>query len=257
METDLSRRIERGARWIAASQRLVVFSGAGISTDSGVPDFRGPDGVWTRQDKGLPPPAMKVPFDEVRPNAGHLAVVELQSMGKLSFLISQNVDDLHRQSGIDPESMAELHGNRNLMKCLACDKRFAKSAVNWEERKWGQGRRAEAPVAGQPDCPACGGRLISSVVHFGDPMPAKEMELSLDHALKCDLFIVVGSSLVVSPANTLPECALRAGAKLILINRGRTPFDHRAHLRFEEGIGVVLPPMVARAREFIEEGTST
>ncbi len=110
-------RTRQCAEWIAESVRLVVFTGAGISTDSGLPDYRGPDGVWTRRDKGLPPPKMKKSIDEIEPNAGHAALFDLQEMGKLWFLISQNVDDLHLMFGIRPEIIAELHGNRAVMKC--------------------------------------------------------------------------------------------------------------------------------------------
>ncbi len=107
---NLEEKITLAANWIAESKRLVVFTGAGISTDSGLPDFRGPDGVWTRRDKGLPPPK-SLPWDQVRPNQGHYAIVEFMNMGKLDYLISQNVDGLHAKSGIPFEKLAELHGN--------------------------------------------------------------------------------------------------------------------------------------------------
>ncbi len=249
-ETDVTSRIHTMAQWIVASSRLVVFTGAGISTDSGIPDYRGPDGVWTRRDKGLPPPPMEMPWDQVRPNQGHMAIVDLQEMGKLDFLISQNVDNLHRASGILPEKIAELHGNRQLMKCSACDRRFSKQEIGWDDGRWGPGYRTSEPLPGQPRC-ECGGRIISSVVNFGDPMPEKEMREAISHAVRSDLFVVVGSSLVVRPAADMPVYALRAGAKLVIINQGETPLDSLAHLRFWEGAGIVLPAVVSKVKEML------
>src|ERR687891_1862891 len=119
-ERHLQRHVRKIARWIAASEHTVAFTGAGISTDSGIPDFRGPEGVWTRRDAGLPIPRWRVPPGQVQPNASHLALVELQRLGKLRFLITQNTDNLHRLSGIDPGILAELHGNGQLVRCLSC-----------------------------------------------------------------------------------------------------------------------------------------
>ena len=134
MESDYLDRLEQSAQLIAHSQHLVVFTGAGISTESGIPDFRGPNGVWTRRDKGLPPPRWKVRPDQVRPNLGHMVIRELQDLGIMKFLISQNVDNLHLASGITPDMIAELHGNGNLMRCLECDKQFPKDDF-WDEEK--------------------------------------------------------------------------------------------------------------------------
>ncbi|MGZ3535941.1 MAG: Sir2 family NAD-dependent protein deacetylase, partial [Thermodesulfobacteriota bacterium] len=200
---NVEERIKKLAQWMFESKYLVVFTGAGISTESGLPDFRGPDGVWTRQEKGLPPKTRA--FTSVEPNAGHRAIVELQSLGKLKFLISQNVDNLHLRSGIRPELLAELHGNVAKLKCQQCDTQVDKSP-------------------GLDTC-KCGGRLVSSVVNFGDPLPEKDLEESLHHSSRCDLFVVVGSSLVVSPANDMPRMALRSGARLVIINQGETPMD--------------------------------
>lgn len=219
------------AQYLYESQYPVFFTGAGISTESGLPDFRGPDGVWTRRDKGLPPRAMTASWDSVEPNTGHYAIVELQKMGKLKFLISQNVDNLHLKSGIRPELLAELHGNMTKLRCTRCqqtvDRASAKSRCS------------------------CGGTLVSSVVDFGQSLPEKDLALSLKHSRRSDLFVVVGSSLVVTPAAEMPKEALMAGARLVIINQGETPFDVHAHLRFYEGIGEILPRAVKRLKKLM------
>ena len=249
MANDLSlqEQIDAIASWIVASDHLVAFTGAGISTDSGIPDYRGPDGVWTRRDQGLPAPQWRVAPDQVAPNPSHAALAELDRAGKLKFLITQNTDNLHRRSGVDPARLAELHGNGHLVRCLKCDRQYPREDVGWDPRRFGPGYRTDPPVAGQPECPACGGRLISSVVNFGDPMPAKELTLAADHARRCDLMLVLGSSLIVNPAASLVGVAVRTGARVVLINKGETPYDQVATLRSWDGIAEVLPPAVQRA----------
>jgi NAD-dependent protein deacetylases, SIR2 family len=247
---ELDDKIETAARWILESKKLVVFTGAGISTESGLPDFRGPDGVWTRRARGLPAPP--IDWSSVEPNPAHMAIVELQDMEKLDFLISQNVDNLHLRSGIHPDKIAELHGNHTLMRCLSCDELFNKEDVGWDDLKHGPGYRTSPIIEDQPRCPNCGGRLISSVVNFGDPMPGREMKLAVEHSMRCDLFIIIGSSLVVRPAADMPRYALDAGAKLILINEGETPFDALVHLRFFDRIGDVVPAVVGKVKERID-----
>ena len=232
----LDKRIKNLAEWMFEAKHIVVFTGAGISTESGLPDFRGPDGIWTRQAKGLPTKAR--PFDSVEPNMGHMAIVELQRLGKLSFLISQNVDNLHLKSGIRPDLLAELHGNVTKLRCTRC----------------------EVELDRFPDldtCPFCGAKLASSVVNFGQPLPQKALTDAYQHSGKCDLFIVVGSSLVVTPAADMPKVALESGARLVVINQGETPFDRIAHLRFWERIGEVLPPAVAQLKELMEKAHSS
>jgi len=231
MSLDLEQRIETLARWMFESKHLVVFTGAGISTESGLPDFRGPDGLWTRRAKGLPTKSR--PFDSAEPNTGHMAIVELQKLGKLAFLISQNIDNLHLVSGIRSDLLAELHGNVTKLRCSRCEFELDRSSD-------------------QVICPSCGGKLVSSVVNFGQPLPRKALEASYQHSKKCDLFIVVGSSLVVTPAADMPKVALEAGARLVIINQCETPFDRLAHLRFWEGIGEVLPPAVDQLKELMK-----
>jgi NAD-dependent SIR2 family protein deacetylase len=228
---DLEERIQRLAQWIFEAENIVFLTGAGISTESGLPDFRGPEGIWTRQDKGLPTKFRL--FTSVVPNAGHRAIVEVQNLGKLRFLITQNVDNLHLRSGIRPELLAELHGNVVRLRCQKCQTQVAKSL-------------------GLETC-SCGGKLVSSVINFGDPLPQKDLEDAFWHSSQCDLFIVVGSSLVVGPANELPEVALRGRARLVIINQGETLLDSRCHLRFEENIVAVLPPVVDQLKELMKK----
>ena len=227
MKKDLQERIETLAELLLRSRYPVFFTGAGISTESGLPDFRGPDGMWTRREKGLAPKPGR-PWDSVEPSSGHIALAELQRMGRLKFLISQNVDNLHLKSGIPPNLLAELHGNLTKFRCGRCGKTYEKSS-------------------GKITC-RCGGTLTSSVVNFGQSLPENDVFLSYEHSRKSDLFVVVGSSLVVTPAADMPREALYAGAKLVIINAGDTPFDPYAHLRFWEKIGEVLPPAVQRLR---------
>lgn len=228
--TDLDKKIENLAQWLFEAKYIVVFTGAGISTDSGLRDFRGPDGLWTRRDKGLPTPEQN--WTSVSPNPGHVAIYELQELGKLSFLISQNVDNLHLKSGIKPEILAELHGNMTKVRCVRCEFKMDR-------------------MEGERTCPLCGGKLKSSIVDFGDALPAKDLNESYEHSAKCDLFIVVGSSLVVDPAAEMPRVALEAGARLVIINQGETPYDRHANLRFDEGIAEVLPPAVQKLKTLI------
>lgn len=227
----LIEKINNLAQWMLESRHLVVFTGAGISTESGLPDFRGPDGIWTRQAKGLHTKTRD--FSSVQPNVGHRAIVELQKLGKLKFLISQNVDNLHLRSGIRPDLLAELHGNVTKLRCGHCE--FLLDNLD-----------------DQIDCPLCGGKLVPSVVNFGQSLPRKELSDSHWHSQHCDLFVVAGSSLVVTPAADMPKVALQSGARLVIINKGETPFDRYAHLRFDEKTGDVLPPAVDRLKELME-----
>lgn len=247
----IEEKLEKLAQIIAKSERLVVFTGAGISTESGLPDFRGPDGVWTRRDKGLPPRPMSKPWSEVDPNLAHLAVVELQNMGKLDFLISQNVDNLHLKSGIRYDIIAELHGNTTLMRCLKCDARMTFKEAGWDKNKWGTGYRTNPVYRGQPICPKCGGRIINSVVNFGDSLPEKDLRESMEHSANCDVFLVIGSSLVVTPAAHMPQVAKENGAKLIILNKGETPFDGVADIRLWGTAGEIMSKVVKRVKEIL------
>lgn len=228
---ELERKIATLAQWMYASQYLVVFTGAGISTESGLPDFRGPNGVWTRRDRGLEPITPTVSLEAANPNAGHNSIVEIQKLGKLKFLISQNVDNLHLKSGINPALLAELHGNISKLRCRRCEQTIDHNT-------------------GQTKCP-CGGSLTSSVVDFGQSLPKNDLFLAYKHSRQSDLFIVLGSSLVVTPAADMPAKALNAGAKLVIINQGDTPFDRYAHLRFHEQIGTILTRAVKKLKKLM------
>jgi NAD-dependent SIR2 family protein deacetylase len=232
--SDLNLRIDMLTEWMAQAKHLVVFTGAGISTDSGLPDFRGPDGVWTRRDKGLPPPT-GIDWTEVEPNQAHLAIAELQNIGILKFLITQNVDNLHLRSGIRPELIAEFHGNITKLRCTSCANQID-----------------SFPDLLNARCPICEkGKLVSSVVNFGDSIPRSAYEDSERHSGLSDCFIVAGSSLVVQPAASMPEIAQQAGAKLVIINRGETPLDSVCNLRFWESTGEVLPEAMKRLKKIM------
>jgi NAD-dependent SIR2 family protein deacetylase len=247
---NLEEKIDLAAKLIVNSKKLVVFTGAGISTDSGLPDYRGPDGVWTRRDKGLPPPK-SVSWNTVRPNQGHYAIADLLKMGKLDYLISQNVDGLHAKSGIPFEKLAELHGNHWFMKCLQCNKKMTFEDAGWDKKVWGKGYRTYPIRKGQPKCPYCGGRIISSIVNFGDPLPEDELYESIRRSENSDVFFVIGSSLVVTPAANMPGIAKKNGAKLIILNKGKTPYDNVADLRFFNNIADVLPPILEKVKAMI------
>ncbi len=230
----LDKQIATLADWMFDAKKIVVFTGAGISTDSGLPDFRGPDGVWTRRDKGLPPkPGKMDDWTKSSPNIAHYAVVTLQDMGKLDFVISQNIDDLHLKSGIKFELLAELHGNVARLRCKKCETTYPKSA--------------------QKDVCDCGSGLKSSVVDFGDSLPQQDLMDSFLHAKECDLFIVIGSSLVVTPAANIPYEAVEKGTKLVIINKGETPLDSMADLRFDANIGDVFPVAVDMLKKRMDE----
>jgi NAD-dependent SIR2 family protein deacetylase len=226
----LSKRIEILTRWILESKYLVVFTGAGISTDSGLPDFRGPNGLWTRKAKGLRSESRN--FSLAEPNSNHLAIFDLQQLHKLKFLISQNVDNLHLKSGIRPELLAELHGNITKIRCTRCE--FTMD--NFEDNL---------------NCPQCNGRMKPSVVNFGQSLPRKDLDLATLHSRLCDLFIVVGSSLIVTPAADMPRLAKEAGSRLVIINQGETPLDNICDMRFEKKINEVLPPTIEKLRRLM------
>lgn len=238
-------RHRRALGLLREAGRVCAFTGAGISTESGISDFRSPGGVWDRhrivtyQEFLLSPSARREYwamkrelFNELkaaRPNRAHLALAGLQRMGKLGCLITQNIDGLHEDAGNSPEIIVELHGSNRRALCLKCG------------GTWPIGEIMERLDAGEedPHCP-CGGAIKPATVSFGQEMPQREMERAVRCASECDLFLMIGSSLLVEPAASIPPIAHKAGARLIFINRTDTPWDHIAEIIFREGAGDVL-----------------
>jgi NAD-dependent deacetylase len=249
---DLSLREELAAL-IAESERAVVFTGAGMSTESGIPDFRSPGGVWTKMkpiyfqefvaSEAMRREAWNRTFSNAagwtgaKPNGGHYAVARLVAQGQVSAVITQNIDNLHQDSGISPERVIELHGNASYATCLEC------------------GLRHELDVLKQsflgrdeiPSCRDCGGLVKTATISFGQPMPPEPMARAEEETLACDLFIVLGSSLVVFPAAGFPVLAKRNGARLVIVNRERTEMDEIADLVIHDSIGAVLADVVRTA----------
>jgi NAD-dependent deacetylase len=230
---------------------VVPFTGAGISTECGIPDFRSPGGLWTKN--------QPIPFDEfmasqearneswrrrfamgdqfggARPGRGHRALASLYKAGKVPAVVTQNIDNLHQASGFAPEHVVELHGNTTYALCLNCNERY--------ELRWVRARM-DAGNGCAPDCPACGGYIETATISFGQAMPDAAMRRAQDLTLSCDLFIAIGSSLVVWPAAGFPLMAKRNGAGLVIINREPTEFDDVADLVVRQDIGTVLEPFI-------------
>ncbi|MFD1694054.1 SIR2 family NAD-dependent protein deacylase [Roseibium aestuarii] len=221
--------------------RLVVMTGAGISTESGVPDFRSPGGLWSRmqpvtfQDFVSDPDQrredwrrrfeMKEIFDRAAPNAAHRVLAGLSRTGGLELLITQNVDGLHQRAGVAEECLVELHGNSTYATCLDCGQR---AELEQARHVWADHQ--------DPVCAACGGLLKAAVVSFGQAMPEAALRRAAEAAAQADVFVVIGSSLLVQPAAQLPVIAARAHARLILINREATPLDHLAEVSVRTSI---------------------
>jgi NAD-dependent deacetylase len=236
------------------SRRAVVFTGAGISTESGIPDFRSPGGVWSRMQpiyfqefiasEAKRREAWSRRFDNrdgwggAKPNRGHHAVAQLVTSGKASCVITQNVDNLHQDSGVPDHKVIELHGNATYAKCLGCELRIELSAIESEFRASG----SVGP------CRSCGGIIKSATISFGQQMPALPMKRAHDETLACDLFLVLGSSLSVFPAADFPLLAKRKGATLVIINRDATEMDEIADLVVHAGIGDTMSGAVADSR---------
>jgi len=238
------------SRLIADARRLVVFTGAGISTESGIPDFRSPGGVWSRmqpiyfQEFVADPAKRREAWERAfsgragwvgrAPNAGHAAVARLVAQGKATCVITQNVDNLHQASGVPDDKIVELHGNASYATCLECAERHELADL-----KEGFLKAGEIPY-----CRRCGGLVKTATISFGQPMPAQPMACAEAATLDCDAFLVLGSSLVVYPAAGFPLLAKRNGAKLVIVNREATDLDGFADLVLHDEIG---PAMTAAA----------
>ncbi len=248
--SDLATATEALRDLLEGARAIVPFTGAGISTECGIPDFRSPGGLWTknrpidfgdflasgemRDEAWRRRFAMEESFAQARPGRGHRALASLYRAGKVPGLITQNIDNLHQASGIDAADIVELHGNTTYALCLECGERYELSWVR--ERFESNGHHA-------PDC-ACGGFVKTATVSFGQAMPADAMQRAEGLSRNCDVFLAIGSSLVVWPAAGFPLMAKRSGASLVIINREPTEFDDLADLVIHDDIGAVLAPFI-------------
>jgi NAD-dependent deacetylase len=248
--SDLRSGVEKLGDMIAKASRIVPFTGAGISTESGIPDFRSPGGLWTRNrpipyDEFLASQhardeawrrrlAMEPTFAAARPGRGHRALAALYKRGKVPAVVTQNIDNLHQVSGFAPDDVVELHGNTTYARCIGCERTYDLAWVNacFEETHHA------------PSCTACGEPVKAATVSFGQAMPEDAMRRATDLARHCELFLAIGSSLVVWPAAGFPLLAKNSGAKLIIINKEATEQDDIADLVVRHDIGDTLGPFV-------------
>ena len=239
--------------WIGTARRVVVLTGAGISTDSGIPDFRGPQGVWTRNPKAeklsdiryymSDPEVRRLSWQSrlehtawsAQPNAGHRALVELERRGKLHALITQNIDELHQLAGHSPDKVIEVHGTMRKVVCMSCGERAPM------EKALARVRAGEA----DPPCRTCGGILKSATISFGQQLVPEVIDRAMQAAAQADLFLSVGTSLQVYPIAGAVPIAKRAGARVVIVNAEPTPFDELADAVFNESISAVLPKLIA------------
>lgn len=236
------------ATWIDAARQVVALTGAGVSTGSGIPDFRGPDGLWTTRpslerlfslDAYLSDPQVREQVWQLRvdnpaltagPNPAHTALAELERLGRLDTLVTQNVDGLHQVAGNDPDRVVEVHGTIHTVECLSCDRRLSAGPV------FDRVRAGET----DPRCEACGGLQKCATISFGQSLDPATLQRAHDAAIGCDLLLAIGSSLVVHPVALLPRTALEAGARLVVINAEPTPYDDVAHAVLRSDIPVTL-----------------
>jgi NAD-dependent protein deacetylase/lipoamidase len=256
MSSDVDQVVALADR-IALAKAVVFLTGAGISTESGIPDFRGPDGTWTKfnpedftYQKFLTRHETRVatwqrfrdnPAHHAEPNAAHRAIAELERLGKVDRVITQNIDGLHELGGSSASRLIEIHGTMRWVTCLDCGRRYSSGAIL---------ERVRGGVE-VPQCDDCGGWLKSATISFGQAMPAQAMAEAYAAAQRCDLFVVVGSSLVVHPAADLPLQAVRAGAYLAIVNASTTALDPYADLVLNGQAGTMLPAIVAQVRAAI------
>jgi NAD-dependent deacetylase len=238
--------------WVEEAARVVVLTGAGISTDSGIPDFRGPQGVWTTNPKAeklsdircymSDPEVRRLSWQSrlehpawgARPNAGHLALVELERRGKLHMLITQNIDELHQLAGNSPDKVIEFHGTMRQVVCMSCGERAPM------EKALARVRAGEE----DPPCRSCGGILKSATISFGQQLVPEQIDRAMQAAARADLFLSVGTSLQVYPIAGAAQIAKHAGARLVIVNAEPTPFDDIADAVFNESISEVLPKLL-------------
>ena len=250
-EKELHALSQNLADLIVSARKTVVFTGAGISTESGIPDFRGPGGVWERFDPEdftyqkfvSDPEARRKHWQmlhgggltgKASPNPAHYAIAELNRRGKLDCVITQNVDNLHQKAGVPDEKVMELHGNMQRAVCLSCGRYYPFEQVK---------NRLDAGEE-DPDCEVCHGLLKPSVVFFGESLPMKVFDEATLRSRNCDLFIVIGSTLIVYPAANMPIYAVESGAKLAIINLSPTPMDRQATVLIEARAGEAMSGII-------------
>jgi NAD-dependent deacetylase len=256
----MEEELEKVAQWIMISKKVVVFGGAGLSTESGIPDFRSPGGVWDRYDpedfyfqKFISSETsrekywqmateMYEPMKKAQPNLAHLAIAEIEKLGKLDCVITQNIDGLHQKAGNSEEKVIELHGTAMAVSCLSCKKRYDRDEI---QERVKQGQKA-------PRCDHCGGILKPATISFGQSMPEKETQEAYRRSSLCDLFIVIGSSLVVQPAASMPMIAKQNGARLVIINRDPTPYDDMADIVIHGQAGPTLDGILKNLKRILE-----
>ncbi len=240
----MNELIARGSAMIADARKILVFTGAGLSTESGIPDFRSPGGIWQKYDPSefyfdrfLSSEASREKYwrmsyeyyetmKSAQPNRAHLAITALEEKGKLLALVTQNIDNLHQRAGTSPEKIIEIHGTAFSVSCLKCGEKFDRDKIQLI-----LARRVKVPY-----CTRCGGILKPDTISFGQAMPQDKMKRALDLAGECDLCVVMGSSLVVYPAASIPAYAADEGAPIIIINREPTPLDNRATLVIHDSV---------------------
>lgn len=245
--------IDRVARWIAEASHVTVLTGAGISTDSGIPDFRGPQGVWTKDPKAerlstihayMSDPEVRRttwrlrlehPAWAAQPGPGHLALAELEHKEKLDCLVTQNIDGLHQKAGNSEEKVVEIHGTMREVVCMSCGERAPM------ERALDRVRAGEE----DPPCRSCGGILKSAAISFGQNLVPEDLDRAAKAAEISDMFLAIGTTLVVYPVAHLPKIAQDAGARLAIVNAEETPYDASADAVFHTPIADVLPEIVA------------
>jgi NAD-dependent deacetylase len=255
---DLDALTEKVADLILESRKLVVFTGAGVSTESGIPDFRSPGGIWDRFDpddftyqKFVSDPESRrkqwrmlregVLTGRAAPNPAHDAIAELDRLGKLDCVITQNIDNLHQRAGVPDDRVFELHGNMQWAVCLDCGRRYAFSDI---KPRLDRGEEI-------PDCEACQGMLKPDIVMFGEQLPSQVLNEASHRAYGCDLFLVIGSTLVVYPAAYMPIYATSAGARLVIINLSATPMDHQATVLIRAKAGETMSKIIQKVKEKI------
>lgn len=225
---ELKTKVETLAQWIRESQYMVVHSGAGISTSTGIPDFRGPNGVWTMEERGETP-HFNTTFEDARPSLTHMALLQMQRTGHLKYLISQNVDGLHVRSGFPRDRLSELHGNMFVEECEKCGKQYVRDTVVGVMGLKPTGRYCD--VMRSRGLRSCRGKLISSILDWEDSLPDRDLNRADEASRRADLALTLGTSLQIKPSGDLPLLTKRTGGKLVIVNLQPTKHDKHAHLR--------------------------